>query len=81
MNATKRFLALAMALVMILPLAACATQSDDPANSGDQTTDAVTEAYDGPVLPEADYGGETFSFYNSCMADWMAINRVTADEE
>ena len=52
-----------------------------PQNDGGTDTAPVTEAYNGPVLPEADYGGETFSFYNTCMADWMAINRVTADEE
>ncbi len=52
-----------------------------PQNDGGTDTAPVTEAYNGPDLPEADYGGETFSFYNTCMADWMAINRVTADEE
>ncbi len=52
-----------------------------PQNDGNTETAPVTEAYNGPDLPDADYGGETFSFYNTCMADWMAINRVTADEE
>ena len=52
-----------------------------PQNDGGTGTAPVTEAYNGPVLPEADYGGETFSFYNTCTCDWMAINRVTAEEE
>ena len=52
-----------------------------PQNDGGTGTAPVTEAYNGPVLPEADYGGDTFSFYNTCTCDWMAINRVTAEEE
>ncbi len=52
-----------------------------PQNEENIETAPVTEAYNGPELPEADFGGETFSFYNTCMCDWMAINRVTADEE
>ena len=76
-------------MLAILLLVSCgngATQTpavtDAPDNSGNAIETApVTEAYDGPILPEADFGGETFSFYNTCTCDWMAINRVTADEE
>ena len=61
MNATKRFLALAMALVMLLPLAACANQTDKPSDNGDQSTDAVTEAAteDFPNIEKQDYKEET----------------------
>ena len=52
-----------------------------PQNDVGTETAPVTEAYNGPDLPEADFGGETFSFYNSCTCDWMAINRVTSEEE
>ncbi len=80
---------LTCAILAMLLLASCGdgasktpAVTDAPDNSGDTVETApVTEAYDGPVLPEADFGGETFSFYNTCMCDWMAINRVTADEE
>ena len=56
------------------------TTAKNPTDNG-AVTEAVTEAYNGPALPDADFGGETFSFYNSNMCDWMAISRVTADEE
>lgn len=74
------------ALLAAMLLASCDDTAQPPSvqtqptDSGSDTA-PVTEAYDGPELPDADYGGETFSFYNSCMAAWMAINRVTADEE
>lgn len=83
----RNAISLSCALMAALLFASCGdagtktpaqTQSQ---NDGTADTAPVTEAYDGPILPEADYGGETFSFYNTCLADWMAINRVTADEE
>ncbi len=84
-----KHLNLTCALLAVMLLASCGDGAskapavtdapDNSVNSGE--TAAVTDAYDGPILPEADFGGETFSFYNTCMCDWMAINRVTADEE
>ena len=82
-----RHLLIASAALLAMLLAACGDASSDtpaqttPSTGADDGTAAVTEAYDGPILPESDFGGETFSFYNTNMADWMAINRVTADEE
>ena len=82
-------LSLSCALLAALLLASCGDASTGtPTETAAKTpsentpvTEAVTEAYNGPELPEADFGGETFSFYNSNMCDWMAISRVTADEE
>lgn len=82
----RHLLTVSAALLAML-LAACGdASSKTPAQTTaavgtDDNTAAVTEAYDGPILPESDFGGEIFSFYNTNMADWMAINRVTADEE
>ncbi len=79
----RAFLLLAASLLV----ASCGDASGDTQTTEAKTalpegeTAPVTEAYDGPDLPDADYNGETFSFYNSNMCDWMAINRVTADEE
>ncbi len=84
---SKQLSALALMLTAILALSACGDASGDTKTTEAATTlpegetAPVTEAYDGPILPEANYNGETFAFYNSCMCDWMAIHRVTADEE
>ncbi len=75
-------------LLTTLLLAACGDASSGTSKTTEAVTTPpegetapVTEAYDGPILPEANYNGETFSFYNTCTCDWMAINRVTAEEE
>ncbi len=62
MNATKRFLSLALALVMLLPLAACGNETDDPSVSGDQSVDAATEAETDffPSIEKQDYEEATF---------------------
>ena len=62
MNIAKRLLALALAIVMLLPLAACGTNTDDPAATGDQTTEASTEASTDffPDVAKKDYQGEIF---------------------
>lgn len=83
----KSLLPLALLLLSASIVTACSdTKTDDTKKDAPETvnsteTEAVTEAYQGPILPEANFNGETFSFYNSCICDWMAINRVTADEE
>ena len=77
-------LLLAAALLSACGDAGTGTQTPvqtQPVSNDSGETAPVTEAYDGPILPEADFGGETFSFYNTCTCDWMAINRVTAEEE
>ena len=84
----KRTLISAFALLLA---AAAFSACGDAKETGAKTTEAVsqtaaetepvTEAYTGPDLPEAGFGGETFAFYNSCICDWMAINTVTAAEE
>ena len=62
MNVTKRLLALFLAIVMLLPLAACGTATDDPSATGDQSTDAATEGATDyfPDVQKTDYEGETF---------------------
>ena len=77
-------LLLAAALLSACGDAGTGTQTPvqtQPVSNDSGETAPVTEAYDGPILPEADFGGEIFSFYNTCTCDWMAINRVTAEEE
>ena len=61
MNTAKRLLALALALVMLLPLAACGAATDDPAETGNQSTNANTEADTDffPDVEKTDYQGET----------------------
>ena len=62
MDLTKRILALALALVMLLPLAACGAATDDPAETGNQSTNANTEADTDffPDVEKTDYQGEVF---------------------
>ena len=43
MKTTKRLLALLLALTMLLPLAACGTNTEDSVATNGQTTDAATE--------------------------------------
>lgn len=88
MKNQKRKLAAAAVLSVVL-MSACMDAGADKPVTTEQTdsgvvtgqTEAVTQENPGPELPELDCGGDTFSFYNSCICDWMAINRVTADEE
>ncbi len=84
---------LTVSALTLLLTAAVFASCGDASDSGQKTTQAqqndgtsadstpVTEAYNGPELPESNFNGETFAFYNTNLCDWMAINRVTADEE
>ena len=62
MKTMKRLLALLLAMTMLLPLAACGTNTEDPTVSDGQTTDTVTEAETDffPDIAQTDYKGETF---------------------
>ena len=62
MNATKRFLALALALMMLLPLAACGNETDDPSASSEQSADTATETEPEffPSVEKKDYKEEPF---------------------
>ena len=62
MKTTKRLLALLLALTMLLPLAACGTNTEDPAATDGQSTEAATEAETGffPSIEKTDYQGEVF---------------------
>ena len=62
MNAMKHFLALALALAMLFPLASCANQPDKPSSDSEQTTNTETEAGTDffPNIEKDDYQEETF---------------------
>lgn len=57
----KRLLAAALAALMLLPLASCG-KSDDPADSGNNSSDtgAETEITNFPDIEKQNYNGETF---------------------
>ena len=58
----KRWLAALLALLMILPLAACGENAEEPASGENRTTAADSEAETGffPDVEKTDYQGEVF---------------------
>ena len=62
MTNLKRLIAAVLAGLMLLPLAACGTSTEDPADTPDQTTEAATEAETDffPSVEKTDYQGEVF---------------------
>ena len=62
MTNLKRLIAATLAGLMLLPLAACGTNTEDPADTPDQSTEAATEAETDffPRVEKTDYQGEVF---------------------
>ena len=62
MHTTTRLLALLLAVTMLLPLAACGTNTEDPQSPEGATTESATEGETDffPDIAKTDYKGATF---------------------